>query len=245
MEALRLDAEDPRALPLGTRIGPWRVVGFGDRGVFGIVYWAVRVGHEADGPVALKVAVYPRDPRFEREAWLLRNVRHPSVPRLLDAGQLRHASGFLHPYLVMEWVQGETLYAWAARRNPSSYQVMRLLAQGAWALHATHAIGAVHRDVSRIMRLMVHMGLRIHGGAGSKFPSLGGVQPLDGFAIQLEPADVPTSAALRGLKPPSLHPITHDGLGNVEALGDSVDGIEAVRPASGLRPGTGCPAYAE
>jgi serine/threonine protein kinase len=147
MEALRLDAEDSRALPLGTRIGPWRVVGFGDRGVFGIVYRAVRVGREKDGPVALKVAVYPRDPRFEREAWLLRNVRHPSVPRLLDAGQLRHASGFLHPYLVMEWIQGETLYAWASRRNPSSYQVMRLLAQGAWALHATHAIGAVHRDV--------------------------------------------------------------------------------------------------
>jgi serine/threonine protein kinase len=147
MEALRLDAEDPRALPLDTRIGPWRVVGFGDRGVFGIVYRAVRVGREEDGPVALKVAVYPRDPRFEREAWLLRNVHHPSVPRLLDAGQWRHPSGFLHPYLVMEWIQGETLYAWAARRNPSSYQVMRLLAQGAWGLHATHAIGAVHRDV--------------------------------------------------------------------------------------------------
>jgi serine/threonine protein kinase len=148
MEALRLDAEmDPQALPLGTRIGPWRVVGFGDRGVFGIVYRAVRVGREAEGPVALKLAVYPRDPRFEREVWLLRNVHHPSVPRLLDAGQWRHSSGFLHPYLVMEWIQGETLYAWAARRNPTSYQVMRLLAQGARALHATHAIGAVHRDV--------------------------------------------------------------------------------------------------
>ena len=147
MEALRLDAEDPRALPLGTRIGPWRVVGFGDRGVFGIVYRAVRVGHEADGPVALKVAVYPRDPRFEREAWALRHVHHPSVPRFLDYGQWRHSSGFLHPFLVMQWIQGETLYEWAARRNPSSYQVMRLLAQGAWGLHATHAIGAVHRDV--------------------------------------------------------------------------------------------------
>jgi hypothetical protein len=93
------------------------------------------------------MAVYPRDPRFEREAWLLRHVHHPSVPWLLDAGQWRHSSGFLHPYLVMQWIQGETLYAWASRRNPSSYQVMRLLAQGAGALHATHAIGAVHRDV--------------------------------------------------------------------------------------------------
>jgi serine/threonine protein kinase len=122
-------------------------VGFGDRGVYGTVYRAVREGHEEDGLVAVKLAVHPRDPRFEREAELLRRTRHAHVPELLGAGQWRHASGFLHPYLVMPWIEGETLYAWAARRNPSSYEVMRLLAQGVRALQATHAIGAVHRDV--------------------------------------------------------------------------------------------------
>jgi hypothetical protein len=66
---------------------------------------------------------------------------------LLDAGQWMHPWGFMHPYLVMEWIDGDSLYAWASRRNPSSAQVMRLLAQGAWALHATHSAHGVHRDV--------------------------------------------------------------------------------------------------
>jgi hypothetical protein len=88
--------------------------------------------------VALKLALNPRDPRFEREAEMLSRIRHPGVPRLIDAGQWRHFSGFLHPYVVMEWVPGEPLYAWVSRHNPSSRQVLRLLARGARALQATH-----------------------------------------------------------------------------------------------------------
>lgn len=148
MEALPLAPDvDPRALPLGTRIGPWRVRGYGGVGVYGAVYKSIRVGHEAAGPVALKMALCPRDPRFEREAKMLLRTRHPSVPRLLDTGQWRHPSGFMHPYIVMEWIDGEPLYSWSSRRNPSSAQVMRLLAQGAGALHAIHAVDGVHRDI--------------------------------------------------------------------------------------------------
>jgi hypothetical protein len=137
----------PTALPLGTRVGSWRVYGIRGQGTYGTVYSAVSQLSEHSGPVALKLAVYPGDPRFEREVELLSRIRHPSVPRLLDSGLWRAPAGGAHPFVVMEWVEGEPLYVWAARRNPSSRQVLALLAQATGALQATHEVSGVHRDV--------------------------------------------------------------------------------------------------
>jgi serine/threonine protein kinase len=97
--------------------------------------------------VALKLAISPMDARFEREVELLSRIRHPSVPRLLDSGQWKSRQGDVHPFVVMEWVEGIPLYVWAAWNNPSSRQVLALLAQAARALQATHEVSAMHRDV--------------------------------------------------------------------------------------------------
>jgi len=137
----------PTTLPLGTKVGAWRVSGFRGRGTYGAVYSVVSQGRGPPVLAALKLAVYPGDPRFEREVELLSRIRHPSVPRLLDSGLWRHPLGRVYPFVVMEWVQGEPLYAWAARRNPSSRQVLALLAQAARALQATHEVSGLHRDV--------------------------------------------------------------------------------------------------
>ncbi|HEX8697376.1 MAG TPA: serine/threonine-protein kinase, partial [Myxococcaceae bacterium] len=135
------------SLPPGTQVCTWRVLGFRGRGVYGTVYAAEHVDREQAGPAALKLAIYPADPRFERETELLARIRHPSVPRLLDAGLWRAPSGNFHPFVVMECVEGVPLYTWAERRNPSSRQVLALLAQAAGALQATHEVSSVHRDV--------------------------------------------------------------------------------------------------
>ncbi|KFE69059.1 serine/threonine protein kinase [Hyalangium minutum] len=148
MDVPLLDADaDVRSLPHGTRVGPWRLKGGRGIGAYGAVYRAERVGHEEAGDAALKMALHPRDPRFKREAEMLRRTRHPNVPRLLDSGEWRHPNGFHHPFIVMERIDGEPLYAWAERRNPDTRQVLRLLAQAARALQATHEAGGVHRDV--------------------------------------------------------------------------------------------------
>jgi eukaryotic-like serine/threonine-protein kinase len=137
----------PTVLPLGTVIGSWRVVGWAGRGVHGTVYRAVPVDSERAPPVALKVALLPRDPRFAREAELLSRTRHPSIPRLVGSGDWRLPDGTVHPFIAMEWVDGVPLYEWARQGPPSSRQVLGVLAQLASALAALHAHGGVHRDV--------------------------------------------------------------------------------------------------
>jgi hypothetical protein len=137
----------PFMLPPGTRVGPWKVKAYAGGGAYGLVFRAVKAGEEQAGDVALKVACYPGDERFQRERVLLSRVHHPSVPRLLDHGEWQPPRGRAHPYIVMEWVEGLPLYPWAEWRNSSSREVLQVLGQLAGALEATHAVGGVHRDV--------------------------------------------------------------------------------------------------
>jgi predicted Ser/Thr protein kinase len=125
----------------------WRVEAWQGQGAYGAVYRAARVGQEPPGPVALKVSVFPWDARFAREAELLLRLSHPGIPRLVESGALLHPSGAQYPFLVMEWVEGTPLYAWAEQHSPSSQEQCRVLAQLARALEVLHASGAVHRDV--------------------------------------------------------------------------------------------------
>jgi len=134
-------------LPPGTRVHGWLLLGCHGHGGFGVVYRAFRVGHESEGPVALKMALGPWDPRFMRELGLLSLVDHPSVPRLLGHGFWEAPSGLFFPFIVMEWVEGTPLYEWAREQHPTHQQLFQVLAQLARALEVTHARRAVHRDV--------------------------------------------------------------------------------------------------
>ena len=91
---------EPFMLPPGTRVGQWEVKDYAGGGAYGLVFRAVRAGQERGVEVALKVACYPGDERFERERVLLSRVHHPSVARLLDSGEWQPPRGEAHPYPV-------------------------------------------------------------------------------------------------------------------------------------------------
>ncbi len=141
------DRPNPDWLRPGDLVGPWLIEGYAGRGSYGVVFRARRAGHPSSRPVALKVAQCAEDPRFAREVGLLSLVHHPSLPELLDRGWWRASTGAVHPYVVMEWIRGQTLYEWGRRRNPTSRQVMQVMAQLAWGLEAVHRAEGLHRDV--------------------------------------------------------------------------------------------------
>lgn len=138
----------PDALWPGTDVGAWRLLGRAGCGTYGAVYRAARSGSEPLEHVALKLSLYPGDERFEREAELLSRVHHPAVPRLRERGEWVGGPGIKpYPYLVMDWVEGVSLYHWARSTRPTTRQLFRVLAQLGHALQATHDAGCLHRDV--------------------------------------------------------------------------------------------------
>jgi hypothetical protein len=141
------DTKTPDSLRPGDLVGPWRIEGYAGHGSYGAVYRARRAGHPNSEPVALKIAVFPSDPRFNREVTLLSRHRHPGIPQLLDQGVWHASAEVSHPYFAMEWIRGRPLYEWARVHNPTCREVLRVLAQVALALEELHKGECLHRDV--------------------------------------------------------------------------------------------------
>ncbi|MBP1604340.1 MAG: serine/threonine protein kinase, partial [Acidobacteria bacterium] len=150
------------SLAPGTRLGPYEIVAPLGAGGMGEVYRArdTRLGR----PVAIKVLPpgLAADPdqrrRFELEARAVSALNHehictlydigsaPSVP-VEQAGSPQAAGGITLDYLVMEYVEGQTL---ADRLKTGALpldQVVRLGVELADALDKAHRHGIVHRDL--------------------------------------------------------------------------------------------------
>jgi len=83
--------------------------------------------------------------RFRREARALASIpRHPNIVEVLDYG----SDDIGRAYLVMEYLDGETLHTRLAREGRLSIdRALALGMQVARALAAAHAVGVVHRDL--------------------------------------------------------------------------------------------------
>ena len=134
------------SLTSGTRIASYEILGPLGAGGMGEVYRArdTRLGRD----VAIKALPdgFARDrdrvSRFEREAKLLASLSHPNIGTIFG---LEDADG--GPYLVLEFIEGETLGARLGRGPLSVRETLDVGGQIAAAIEAAHERGVVHRDL--------------------------------------------------------------------------------------------------
>ncbi|MGZ8867953.1 MAG: protein kinase domain-containing protein, partial [Thermoanaerobaculia bacterium] len=136
----------PFSMPLNPRqrLGPYAIEEMVGAGGMGEVYRARDT--RLDRTVAIKVLPPGTDAsasaRFEREARAISQLSHPHICRLFDLG---HEEGI--EFLVMEFLQGETLSERIGRGLLTIRDVLRYGSEIAEALDHAHRRGITHRDL--------------------------------------------------------------------------------------------------
>jgi hypothetical protein len=171
----------------GDRVGDYCVVGLLGEGGQGRVYRAEAFGRS--------FAVKFLDPRLEafgkREVHALMRLDHPGVVRFMGCGRWRDPERGPF-YVVMELVEGLTLYDYLMERNPPARKVGEMMLSLGRTLLAVEEAGVLHRDVKReniMVRLpsqepvVLDFGLSALRGASSS----GGIRGVTGTLEYLSP----------------------------------------------------------
>jgi eukaryotic-like serine/threonine-protein kinase len=198
------------SLSSGTRLGPYEIQSPLGAGGMGEVYRArdtrldrivavkILPGH-LSGPEALQ--------RFDREARAISSLSHPNVCHLYDVGQHNGTH-----YLVMEYLEGETLGD-RLRKGPLPLdQVLKVGIEICSGLEAAHRNGVVHRDLKPGNIMLTK--------SGAKLMDFGLAKPL-----QAAPATTLTQSLTT-----SHHPVTVEGtvVGTFQYMSpEQVEGTEA------------------
>jgi Tol biopolymer transport system component/predicted Ser/Thr protein kinase len=131
---------------IGRTLAGYELVERVGAGGMGEVY---RARHAATGQtVALKLLLADfadipmRVARFRREAQIAASLQHPHIARVIEIGEAQGAH-----FIAMEFVEGEGLSEWCARRRNDLALVLRVLEQVGDALARAHAAGVLHRDL--------------------------------------------------------------------------------------------------
>lgn len=82
--------------------------------------------------------------RFQHESLLLSRLSHPNIAQLYQSGIV---AGEDLPYIVMEYVDGVTIYQYCQNNKLSTQQIIELFNQVLEAVQYAHNKGIVHRDI--------------------------------------------------------------------------------------------------
>ncbi len=139
---------DRRYALVGSIVGAYKLIspiGFGGAGT---VYLAERADRQYSGQVAIKIvesAALHADVslRFRAERQILASLNHPNIARLIDAGETQQGC----PYLVMEYIQGESIDRYCDRVKLDIQGRVRLFLDVCAAVQYAHQNLIVHRDL--------------------------------------------------------------------------------------------------
>ncbi len=131
---------------IGENVGPYRIVEQLGQGGMATVYKAYHAA--LDRYVAVK-ALHPafgEDPnfeaRFQREARLVAKLEHPNIVPVYDYAEHEH-----RPYLVMKFIEGDTLKARLNQGPLTSNEISKVVDAVGAALAYAHKQGILHRDI--------------------------------------------------------------------------------------------------
>ena len=168
--------------------------------------------------------------RAQNEMTVLASLSHPALVKLYD-GRVRSDGP---SYLVMEYVDGETLAATLGRGPLPAARVRHLATELASALHVVHRAGVVHRDLKPSNILLAENpvpGL----GEQVKLGDFGVAQLVDGTRITAAGTIVGTAAYLA---PEQVRGEAAGPASDVYALGlvllEALTGVRAYGQSSGI-----------
>src|ERR1700687_3881009 len=177
----------------GRRLGPYEILSAIGAGGMGEVYRARDT--RLDRIVAIKVLPTHladrsdlRD-RFEREARTIASLNHPHICTLHDIGQQDGID-----YLVMEYLEGETLAQRLLKGSLPVEQVLKYAIEIADALDKAHRKGVTHRDLKPGNIMLTKSGTKLLDFGLAKLKQ------------EIAPANVPLSEL-----PTAIDPLTAEG----------------------------------
>ena len=167
------------ALTAGTKLGPYDVLSPLGAGGMGEVYLARDTRLERTVAIKILPAHLSDDPearqRFDREARAISSLNHPNICTLHDVG---HQDGI--DYLVMEYLQGETLDSRLQKGPMPLKQSLECGIQICDALEKAHRAGIVHRDLKPGNIMLTASGAKLLDFGLAKPTAMLGTKPLSG-----------------------------------------------------------------
>lgn len=133
-------------LTSGTKLGPYEIHSLLGAGGMGEVYRARDTRLERTVAIKVLPEHFSQNTelrqRFEREARAISSLNHPNICTLYDIGNQEGTE-----YLVMEYLEGETLAARLTRGTLPLRETLKIGMEVADALDKAHRGGIVHRDL--------------------------------------------------------------------------------------------------